>query len=148
MDDMMEKIQAMLSDEESMNQIKQLANMLTSAANEEGSENGGGGTENQNQSPPPDFSKLFGAMSGGGQSGGGGNQDGGFGFDIGTIMQLQGLMQAVPSNDKNAELLLALKPHLKEEKHAKVDEAVKLLKLFALWTVVKESGLLNSIDLF
>lgn len=147
MDDMMAKIQAMLSDEESMNQIKQLANMLTSAANEEGSENGGGGTENQNQSPPPDFSKLFGAMSGGGQ-GGGGNQDGGFGFDIGTIMQLQGLMQAVSSNDKNAELLLALKPHLKEEKHAKVDKAVKLLKLFALWTVVKESGLLNSIDLF
>ena len=147
MDDMMAKIQAMLSDEESMNQIKQLANMLTSAANEEDSENGGGGTESQNQSPPPDFSKLFGAMSGGGQ-GGGGNQDGGFGFDIGTIMQLQGLMQAVSSNDKNAELLLALKPHLKEEKHAKVDKAVKLLKLFALWTVVKESGLLNSIDLF
>lgn len=63
-------------------------------------------------------------------------------------MQLQGLMQSVSSNDKNTELLLALKPHLKEDKQIKVDKAVKLLKLLALWTVVKESGLLNSIDLF
>ena len=44
------------------------------------------------------------------------------------------------------ELLLALKPHLKEEKQKKVDKAVKILKLIAVWNIAKESGMLE--DLF
>ena len=47
------------------------------------------------------------------------------------------------SEDKNAGLLLALKPLLKEERQAKVDKAVKMLKLFAVWSVLKDSGLLK-----
>ena len=42
--------------------------------------------------------------------------------------------------------LLALKPLLREERQSKVDKAVKMLKLFTVWTVLKDSGLLN--DLF
>ena len=32
---------------------------------------------------------------------------------------------------------------LKEERQAKVDKAVKMLKLFAVWSVLKDSGLLK-----
>ena len=145
MDDMMAKIQAMLSDEESMNQIKQLAGMLGAARNEENSNE----KVQDNSQGMPDLSKLFSSMSSNQNSQSqNSSSDNGLGFDIGTLMQLQGLMQSVSSNDKNTELLLALKPHLKEDKQVKVDKAVKLLKLLALWTVVKESGLLKSIDLF
>ena len=128
-----------------MNQIKQLAGMLGASANEENSDE----KTQDNSQGMPDLSKLFGSLSSNqnSQSQNSGS-DNGLGFDIGTLMQLQGLMQSVSSNDKNTELLLALKPHLKEDKQVKVDKAVKLLKLLALWTVVKESGLLNSIDLF
>ena len=57
------------------------------------------------------------------------------------------MKEASPSNnDKNAEFLLALKPLLREERQSKVDKAVKMLKLFTVWTVLKDSGLLN--DLF
>ena len=145
MDDMMAKIQDILSDEESMNQIKQLAGMLGASANEENSDE----KMQDNSQGMPDLSKLFSSMSSNQNSQSqNSSSDNGLGFDTGTLMQLQGLMQSVSSNDKNTELLLALKPHLKEDKQIKVDKAVKLLKLLALWTVVKESGLLNSIDLF
>ena len=145
MDDMMAKIQDILSDEESMNQIKQLAGMLGASANEENSDE----KTQDNSQGMPDLSKLFGSLSSNqNPQSQNSSSDNGLGFDIGTLMQLQGLMQSVSSNDKNTELLLALKPHLKEDKQIKVDKAVKLLKLLALWTVVKESGLLNSIDLF
>lgn len=131
MEDIMQKIQEMLSDEESMNQIKELAEMLNGA---EGADK----TEQASVPKPEDESPA---------SENSGNSSEGFGFDLGTLFQIQSIMQSVSSNDKNAELLLALRPHLKEEKQQRVDKAVKLLKLFAIYTVVKESGLLKSIDL-
>lgn len=140
MDDLMSKIQEMLSDEESMNQIKQLAEMLGGATDDTGTTPSGGAM--------PDLSSLFSGGKSTAENPSGNSDSGGLGFDMGTLMQLQGLLKSVSSNDKNADLLYALKPHLREDKQAKVDKAVKLLKLFALWTVVKESGLLKSMDLF
>lgn len=142
MDDMMDKIQNILSDEESMNQIKQLASMLTSSVGEQSdnsSENSG----------TPDLSGLFNSMQNNqnntAQNSQGNNS---LPFDIGTIMQLQGLFQAVSQNDINTNLLMALRPHLKEDKQEKVDKAVKLLKMFAIWAAAKDSGVLNSLDIF
>ena len=39
----------------------------------------------------------------------------------------------------------SLKPHLGEERRRKVDKAVKLLRLIALWKLAKENGLLSDI---
>lgn len=139
MDDLMGKIQAMLSDEESMNQIKQLAEMLGASS---GSDENSTAEENKCGNMP-DFSAIFSEKSTEEKQ-----ENSGFGFDMGTLLQLQGLMQSVSSKDSNTELLLALKPHLREEKQQRVDKAVKLLKMFALFTVIKESGLLKSMDLF
>lgn len=139
MDDLMSKIQAMLSDEESMNQIKQLAEMFgTGAASQESAP-----SQPAQPAPAPDLSALLSGLTGGGQGGSGIG-----GLDMGMLLQLQSLFSTVSAGDKNSELLLALKPLLKEDKHEKIDKAIKILKLLALWSVVKESGLLKSLDLF
>ncbi len=135
MDDLMSKIQSVLSDEESMNQIKQLAQMLSGSQGD--SESGGG--EPSQTAPPPDLSALFSGMGGKSQAGG---------FDPVMLLQLGELFKSVSANDKDAGLLLALKPHLKPERQERIDKAVKILRLLALFTAAKESGLLKSIDLF
>lgn len=122
-DDMMGKIQEMLSDEESMKQLSELAKMFSSSEN-----------DNNNQNKEMAEEKSEAAFPSG---------DFGLGdIDITKLFKVQEIMSKA-SNDKSAELLLALKPLLCEERQAKVDKAVKILKLFAVWTVLKDSGLLS-----
>lgn len=123
MDDFMGKIQEILSDEESMKQIQELAQMLNIAP-EDGQNQADGDISQQNQT----------------DSGGLPN------FDIGMIFKIQELMQMANSNDKNADLLLALKPHMSEEKQAKIDKAVKIFKLLTIYSLIKESGMLNDLQ--
>lgn len=129
MDDLMGKIQEMLSDEESMKQISELAQMFSSSDNTE--------TKSSESPSKPDNNRngLPGGIAGLGMGD----------FDFTKILKVQEIMNKA-SNDKNAEFLLALKPLLREERQSKVDKAVKMLKLFTVWTVLKDSGLLN--DLF
>lgn len=121
MDDTMEKIGKIPSDEESMKQLSELAQLLM---NDKSNEN------------VPEEKKCDGNDN---------NNDNNNMPDIAKIMQLTELMGTFSQSDKNMELLLALKPHLKEERQQRVDKAVKMLKLLAVWNVAKESGLLNDI---
>lgn len=74
--------------------------------------------------------------------GGEGEDNGIFGdIDIETIMKLMDVFSQLNSSDKNTELLLALKPHLREENQAKVDRAVRLMKLMSVFMLLRESGL-------
>ena len=134
MEDMMSKIQGMLSDEESLKKIKDLADMIMSP-NDSGDE-----SEEYAQNDGDNTSSSFKDENNSESS------DDGLGFDIGMLLKLAGLFNSSPQGDKNTQLLLALKPLLKEEKQEKVDKAVKMMKLFAVWTVVKESGMLK--DMF
>lgn len=97
MDDIMQRIQEMLSDEDSMKQISEIAQQL-------------------------------GADSGGG-------------LNLSSLGALMG--SAEP--DKNADLLLALRPFLSDERQEKADKAMKILRLLNLAQTMKESGLLDSI---
>lgn len=169
----MEKVQNILSDEESMKQIKELADMLSSP-----SENNSA-TNNNNNNSVPDLSSLFSALGantnnnqqnnrtgtettsqqpdltsllsafGNGNSNNmpvatnSQNNNNGLGIDFGTIMKLQGLMQTASKNDKTTDLLIALKPLLNEKRQVKVDKAVKLMKIWALYNVAKDSGIIN-----
>ena len=115
MDDIIGKLGELLSDEESVQQLTELAQMMMSG-DEEGSGEGSEETSN------------------------------GEGMhDLGAVMKIAGLAGALSQKDKNAELLLALKPHLSEERQKKVDKAVKLLKLIAIWNMAKENGLLSDL---
>ena len=102
----MGKLEELLSDEESVKQLTELAQMF------------------MNES---------------------GNGEGSSIPDIESVMKLSGLVGAFSQSDKNSELLLALKPHLSAERQQKVDKAIKLLKLIAVWNMAKESGLLDNI---
>ena len=123
MDDLMGMMQELLSDPESMKQIQELTQMLQSES---------GGSEDSAQSAQ--------AETQGEQAEG---EGGSAGFDFGMLFKLQQLMQATAGEDKDAELLLALKPHLKEERQKKVDIAVKFLKLLSIWSVLRDSGMLK-----
>ena len=65
------------------------------------------------------------------------------GFDIAKLMKIQSIMQLASKPDKNIQLLLALRPLLKEENQAKIDRLIKIFKLFAVYPALKESGLLG-----
>lgn len=126
MDDLMGKIQEVLSDPESMQQLSELAAMFRSS--------GGEASEDAQAQPEPPQDAPSAAAP-----------ENPFGdFDFSKLMQLQGLFGSL-QNDKNAELLLALRPHVCEERQVKIDRAVKLLKLYAMWTMLRESGMLKDL---
>lgn len=119
MDDIIGKINDVLSDEESRKQLSELLQMFMSGeVNDAESGEECEATNEEQTNEMPDFS---------------------------SIMKLTGLMSAYSQNDKNSELLLALKPHLSEEKQKRVEKAVKILKLIAVWNVAKESGALDEL---
>lgn len=131
MDDLMENIQKVMNDPESMKQISQLAQML-----------GLSGEDSQPPPPPPpkpepqfDFSKLFSSPEP--------RQTQEQNTDFSKLLQLTKIFESASKPDKNTQLLLALKPHLKEETQKKADRLVKIFKLMAVYPVLKESGLIG-----
>lgn len=65
--------------------------------------------------------------------------------DIETMIKLASLMGSLNESDENTGLLLALKPHLSEKRRQRVDKAVKMLRLIAVFETAKESGMLGNI---
>lgn len=80
-----------------------------------------------------------------GQPGGSEEQSGGLfsGLDPEMLLKMLGLFETFNQPNDNERFLLALKPLLREENRPKVDSALRLLKLFSLLPVLKESGLLD-----
>ena len=70
--------------------------------------------------------------------------DGLFGnIDLDAIFKLGELFSQMNKPDKNTQLLLALKPHLRPENQHKVDNALRMMKIMSLLPILKETGLLN-----
>ena len=125
MEDMNDMLGSLLSDPESMQQIKELADMLKSEMPSDGKsgESGQGGF---------DFGSLAGLM--GGQ------------FDPNMLTAVSKVLAAMNGEDKNRALLMALRPHLSGDKQERVDKAVRMLKLYSAANALKDSGLLGSLD--
>ena len=64
-------------------------------------------------------------------------------FDLASIGKITSLLSALNGerNDPRSDLLLALRPMLKEERRHRVDQAAQMLKLIALLPKLKELGL-------
>lgn len=127
-DDLVGKIGSILSDKESLKQLGELAAMLGFPPPDNETPQSGGnqgvfqptaGTQN---SLPPQQSQ---------------------GFDLSKLMSMASMLQGFNSEDDNIRLILALKPLLSEDKRAKADRAVKILKLINLLPLIKDSGLLG-----
>ena len=133
MDDMMSRLQDILSDEESMNQIKKLANMM--------------GNNNENDEESPDISSILGSINNNNSDENTNQDNDKLNFDISKIMKIQEILSHANKKDQNTEFLHALKPLLKNDNQMKIDRISKILKLLAIWPLIKESGILGG-DLF
>lgn len=67
-------------------------------------------------------------------------------FDMGTLMKLQSAMSSLSNNRANIDLLMALKPRLKEERAKKVDDAVRVMQLIQFLPLIKETGLFGEME--
>ena len=62
--------------------------------------------------------------------------------EVQTVMKVLTALKSGGDDDRT-RLLLALRPHLSEEKRPRIDQAVKLLKLTGILPLLKDSDLLN-----
>jgi len=67
-------------------------------------------------------------------------------IDIDMIAKMGEMFSNMNKPDRNSELLIALRGHLREENRHKVDSALKMSKMFTMLPLLKDSGILN--DLF
>lgn len=116
-------------------------------------------TQNSVQNQPPatggglDLSRLAALLGGGAAQpqpppqpqpapmGGGGSGLGALGL-LGGLLGRGGGGTGGRQEDKNVQLLRALKPHMSPSRQNRVDEAIRLLQLFALLPALRDSGLL------
>lgn len=132
MDDISEKLRGILNDEESLRQISELAQMFTGGSftpQGDAAETEGGADASAASSQNMDLGGLFGGMGG---------------IDPTLILKISSLA-ANASSDNSAQLLAALRPLIHEERREKLDKAAKLIKLMAIYTAAKDSGLLDNL---
>ncbi|MBP1575414.1 MAG: hypothetical protein J6J07_09985 [Oscillospiraceae bacterium] len=123
MPDLSEQLSAILQNPEAQ---KNIQNLLSSLGQNQ--------PQNpENSAPPFDFSSLFGQ-----------NQqkapepqipD----FDIKTLMKLQEIFSKMSCDDRNINLLTALRPLLKNPE--KVDGAINILRIMSVLPALEESGI-------
>lgn len=112
MSELDEKLNALLSDPDSVAQIVQLAQQLSGSM-------GGGASPQQPTSPPPSPMPMSTPASGG--------------IDPQLIAKYLPLLQELSrDNSQTTQLLYALRPFLKEEKRDKVARAAKLARLITI----------------
>ena len=123
MPDLSEQLSAILQNPEAQ---KNIQNLLSSLGQNQ--------TQNsENSAPPFDFSSLFGQ-----------NQQKASepqipDFDIKTLMKLQGIFSKMSCDDRNINLLTALRPLLKNPE--KVDGAINILRIMSILPALEESGI-------
>lgn len=63
-------------------------------------------------------------------------------IDITTMLKIKEMMDKISSfhNDKRSNLLLALKPYLRESRQTKLDQYMKLLNIAPLLEMFKDDG--------
>lgn len=114
MDDLSARLSEILNDPAGMEQVRRMAEGLL-----------------KNDGAPPPAEKATGDFP--------------LDLDAASITRLAPLISRLRSggDDPRVQFLNALKPNLSSERQAKVDTAIKLLKLIELLPYLKESGLLN-----
>ena len=66
-------------------------------------------------------------------------------LDPSMLLTVMSMFESMNSTNDNERLLLALKPLLRDENRAKIDTALKFMKIFSLLPALRESGLLGKL---
>ena len=120
MEDMIAKLQEVLSSDEGKQKLANIASMISS-------QDGG-----------VDLSALSSML---GKNTAAPSQDEG-GFDIGAMLKIGNMLSKVSNReDINTNLIRAIKPHLKGRRQEKADEVIKIMKLMSLWPMLSEAGI-------
>lgn len=125
MDDLGSKLSELLSSPDGMSKIMDVASQLGLGTNK--------GTESDAEKGTPSLP----AASEGGEVPAN--------LDVNLLMNMQRALSSMNKNDKNTELLRALKPHFSSERRGKVDEALRILQLVNMLPMLQESGLFGSL---
>lgn len=135
MDDLTAKVQEILGSEEGMRQLQEMAKMLGLS--------GDGANSPPESAPAPGSSGLEAVLSG--LTGSSRPAEEGVPFSPADLARLGSLMQSVKEDTPATALLKALRPLLREERQKKVDQAVRMMRLFSLLPLLQQSGILNSL---
>lgn len=144
MDDISAKLNQILSDPQSMEQIK---NIMGSMGGQSGGDN-----KPQSATAPAGASgglDTLGSLGGLGDLSalsGLGGLGGSGGLDLmSTVTKLAPLLSKAQQEDDTTRLLNALRPLLSEKRQKKIDEAIKILHILRILPMVRETGILSSI---
>lgn len=86
------------------------------------------------------------SSDGQGSEGSTGQSEGLFsGLDPEMLLKMLSLFETLNQPNDNERFLLALKPLLREENRPKIDSALRLMKLFSLLPILKESGIFDKL---
>ncbi len=137
MDDIINSLMSLLSDDKAADSAKSEGKVENSADTTKSTTNEGS----------DDFDIqgiLSGLLGGAGDSpsdSGSGGGDGG--LDIGMLLGLQGLLGSMSAEDNSTKLLAALKPYLADSRKSKVDRAIKILRIVKMIPSLREAGLID-----
>ena len=120
MDDLTGKLQALLSDPESMQNLAELAAMLRAP-------------DGEPEAPAPAVPAPEGSAGGGLPP-----------IDFAKLMAVGRALSSVQNDDTSA-LIFALKPYLSAARAKRADQAVRLLKLYSAAGILRESGMLTDL---
>ena len=67
------------------------------------------------------------------------------GLDPEMLIKMLALFEVLDQPSDNERFLLALKPLLREENRAKIDSAIRLMKLFTVLPLLKDSGFMEQL---
>lgn len=121
-ENLMGKIQEVLSDPESMQQISELAAMLQGSGGNEGGETPVSAPANETPPVP-----LLG------------------GIEPSMLLKMGELLRNSGDSDKNTALLMALRPHLGTQRQQRVDKALRLMKLWVVFQTMQKTGMLQQL---
>lgn len=115
MNDIFQKLNSIMSDKETANNLKSIINNLNTS-----STNTSQASDNDSEHSTTDIPN----------------------FDINMILKIKSIMDSLNKNpnDSRANLLLSLKPYLKDSKKEKIDQYIKFLKIANIIEALDLSG--------
>lgn len=92
---------------------------------------------------PEEMKNMVASMQNGGSNNSGGSgSNGDMGIDMETMMKMKNIIEKMQNtgNDPRANLLMSLKPYLKETRKDKVDQYVKMLNMSKVMEMFNNPG--------
>lgn len=119
MNDIVQKLNSMLSDEDTSENLKNILNNFASSSSTDHSSSNDNSEESDRSSSST-------------------NPE----FDINTILKIQSIMKAMNNkqDDARANLLRSLKPYMKDSKKNKIDQYIKFLSIARVFETMNPLG--------